>query len=171
MFGTLEDKTKFGLSGAITTQARKGLFSWWTVKIENGLTKPSKNSIGYWVIERWRSVYSLSLQTSRISLEVCCMTLNNGIDLDFLCQAMSPAEVTEKLGLHRMRDRSWYVHPRCVSKWSNWHVSLTFGSAVPQLEKGCSKVSNGCHKMWRSVNSEQARNHLFCSSFIISCYI
>ena len=26
--------------------------------------------------------------------------------------AMSPAEVTEKLGLHRMRDRSWYVHPR-----------------------------------------------------------
>lgn len=26
--------------------------------------------------------------------------------------AMSPAEVTEKLGLHKMRDRSWYVHPR-----------------------------------------------------------
>lgn len=26
--------------------------------------------------------------------------------------AMSPAEVTEKLGLHRMRDRAWYVHPR-----------------------------------------------------------
>lgn len=26
--------------------------------------------------------------------------------------AMSPAEVTEQLGLHRMRDRSWYVHPR-----------------------------------------------------------
>ena len=40
--------------------------------------------------------------------------LGQGIDLDFLCQAMSPAEVTEKLGLHRMRDRSWYVHPRCV---------------------------------------------------------
>jgi len=29
---------------------------------------------------------------------------------------MSPAEVTEKLGLHRMRDRSWYVHPRYDSK-------------------------------------------------------
>lgn len=28
---------------------------------------------------------------------------------------MSPAEVTEKLGLHKMRDRSWYVHPRYVS--------------------------------------------------------
>ena len=44
------------------------------------------------------------------------MTLDNEIDSDFLCQAMSPAEVTEKLGLHRMRDRSWYVHPRWVSK-------------------------------------------------------
>ncbi len=33
----------------------------------------------------------------------------------YLCiLAMSPAEVTEKLGLHRMRDRSWYVHPRYV---------------------------------------------------------
>lgn len=32
----------------------------------------------------------------------------------FHLPAMSPAEVTEKLGLHRMRDRSWYVHPRCV---------------------------------------------------------
>jgi ADP-ribosylation factor 6 len=30
----------------------------------------------------------------------------------FRFAAMSPAEVTEKLGLHRMRDRSWYVHPR-----------------------------------------------------------
>ena len=30
----------------------------------------------------------------------------------FRFEAMSPAEVTEKLGLHRMRDRSWYVHPR-----------------------------------------------------------
>lgn len=28
-----------------------------------------------------------------------------------LGKAMSPAEVTEKLGLHRMRDRNWYVHP------------------------------------------------------------
>jgi hypothetical protein len=46
------------------------------------------------------------------------MTLDNGIqvDLDFLRQAMSPAEVTEKLRLHRMLDRSWYVHPRYVYK-------------------------------------------------------
>lgn len=29
--------------------------------------------------------------------------------------AMPPSEVTEKLGLHRMRDRSWYVHPRYVA--------------------------------------------------------
>ncbi|KAK4684692.1 ADP-ribosylation factor 6, partial [Tremellales sp. Uapishka_1] len=29
--------------------------------------------------------------------------------------AMSPAEVTEKLGLHKMRERSWYVHPSCAT--------------------------------------------------------
>lgn len=37
------------------------------------------------------------------------------LNVFLLCSAaMSPAEVTEKLGLHRMRDRSWYVHPRYV---------------------------------------------------------
>lgn len=34
------------------------------------------------------------------------------VSIYFNPKAMSPAEVTEKLGLHRMRDRSWYVHPR-----------------------------------------------------------
>ena len=29
--------------------------------------------------------------------------------------AMSPAEVTEKLGLHKMRERAWYVHPSCAT--------------------------------------------------------
>lgn len=29
--------------------------------------------------------------------------------------AMSPAEVTEKLGLHKMRERRWYVHPSCAT--------------------------------------------------------
>ena len=28
-----------------------------------------------------------------------------------LVTAMSPTEVTEKLGLMRMKDRSWYCHP------------------------------------------------------------
>ncbi|KAJ2454914.1 hypothetical protein EV183_001175 [Coemansia sp. RSA 2336] len=32
-----------------------------------------------------------------------------------LPSAMTPAEVTEKLGLHRMRDRQWYVHPSCAN--------------------------------------------------------
>lgn len=42
------------------------------------------------------------------------VSLGSSVNLlifDFFA-AMSPAEVTEKLGLHRMRDRSWYVHPR-----------------------------------------------------------
>lgn len=38
---------------------------------------------------------------------------------------MSPAEVTEKLGLHRMRDRLWYVHPRFVHDSSVLFYLLT----------------------------------------------
>ncbi|KAI9225739.1 MAG: CPS1 protein [Piptocephalis tieghemiana] len=29
--------------------------------------------------------------------------------------AMSPAELTERLGLYKMRDRNWYVHPSCAT--------------------------------------------------------
>jgi len=28
---------------------------------------------------------------------------------------MSPAEITDKLGLHRMRDRNWFVQPSCAT--------------------------------------------------------
>jgi len=38
---------------------------------------------------------------------------------------MAPAEVTEKLGLHRMRDRLWYVHPRFVDDSSVFFYLLT----------------------------------------------
>lgn len=69
--------------------------------------------------------------------------------------AMSPAEVTEKLGLHKMRDRSWYVHPRyvqsrdmCSSRLAEWERA-----AVQPPEKAFSKVSNGSLKMSRSSAS------------------
>lgn len=45
--------------------------------------------------------------------------------LVFVLTAMSPAEVTEKLGLHRMRDRLWYVHPRFVHDSSILFYHLT----------------------------------------------
>lgn len=77
-----------------------------------------------------------------------------------MLKAMSPAEVTEKLGLHRMRDRSWYVHPRCVCEHLGYIISLTSSSAVQRLEKACLKDSNGYHKMSRSVNPEQVRSYL-----------
>lgn len=49
---------------------------------------------------------------------------------------MSPAEVTEKLGLHRMRDRSWYVHPR--------YVRSVFRSALGYADDGVTQLrSNG----------------------------
>ncbi|ODN87673.1 ADP-ribosylation factor 6 [Cryptococcus wingfieldii CBS 7118] len=48
--------------------------------------------------------------------------------------AMSPAEVTEKLGLHRMKERSWYVHPRYVSLPSSpsfYFFSSSFSFSFP----------------------------------------
>lgn len=44
---------------------------------------------------------------------------------------MSPAEVTEKLGLHRMRDRSWYVHPRYVT------LALVIGASLNVMHQLC----------------------------------
>ncbi|GAC75623.1 cystathionine beta-lyases [Moesziomyces antarcticus T-34] len=40
--------------------------------------------------------------------------------------AMSPAEVTEKLGLHRMRDRSWFVHPSCATSGEGLYEGLSW---------------------------------------------
>ena len=40
---------------------------------------------------------------------------NNILNLKLTYIAMSPAEVTEKLGLHKMRERRWYVHPSCAT--------------------------------------------------------
>jgi len=41
-----------------------------------------------------------------------------------LPSAMSPAEVTDKLGLHRLKDRSWYVHPSCATTGEGLFESL-----------------------------------------------
>ncbi|CAG8618609.1 13683_t:CDS:2 [Dentiscutata erythropus] len=43
--------------------------------------------------------------------------------------AMSPAEVTEKLHLHRMRDRAWYVHPSCATTGDGLFDGLNWLSA------------------------------------------
>ncbi|KAI9592282.1 ARF/SAR [Syncephalis fuscata] len=44
--------------------------------------------------------------------ECLLMVFANKQDLP---SAMSPAEVTERLGLHRLRERNWYVHPSCAT--------------------------------------------------------
>lgn len=64
--------------------------------------------------------------------------------------AMSPAEVTEKLGLHRMRDRSWYVHPRSVLSALHVRQKLNFLSPVVRRQgKASSKAYNGSPKTLR----------------------
>lgn len=54
------------------------------------------------------------------------------VDSMFL-KAMSPAEVTEKLGLQQMRERSWYVHPRYVLSLSSSVSSIALLRLLLQL--------------------------------------
>ncbi|KAJ3994003.1 ARF/SAR [Lentinula boryana] len=49
--------------------------------------------------------------------------------------AMSPAEVTEKLGLHNMRDRSWYVHPSCATTGEGLFEGLQWLSQTVKKQK------------------------------------
>lgn len=85
--------------------------------------------------------------------------------------AMSPAEVTEKLGLHRMRDRSWYVHPRYVSVFLGPLEAYPKDvlSVARRLVKVCLKVCNGSPRMSRSANSSSMTSVLFsCPSVHLS---
>jgi len=43
-----------------------------------------------------------------------------------LPNAMSPAEITDKLGLHRMRDRNWFVQPSCATSGDGLFEGLTW---------------------------------------------
>jgi len=43
-----------------------------------------------------------------------------------LPQAMSPAEITDKLALHRLRDRNWFVQPSCATTGDGLLEGLTW---------------------------------------------
>lgn len=82
---------------------------------------------------------------------------------------MSPAEVTEKLGLHRMRDRSWYVHPRCVLPiFQAQFSSMTYVSnhhLVAQLPgKVYLKGFSGSHKTSRNASSNPVPPRPICDA-------
>ncbi|CAO3647570.1 unnamed protein product [Cunninghamella blakesleeana] len=49
--------------------------------------------------------------------------------------AMSPAEVTEKLGLAQMRERAWYVHPSCATTGDGLFEGLNWLSQNVKTKK------------------------------------
>ena len=148
MFGMSVVKTRFDLFGGTITLEPKALFSSSTARIANVLTKQSKSYIEFWVTGKWRNVFFSSLQTSRIFRVVSLTSTHTRLRPHTSLLAMSPAEVTEKLGLHRMRDRSWYVHPRCVFTPIFPFWSLTFGMC------SCATTGEGLFEglQWLSQN-------------------
>lgn len=87
-------------------------------------------------------------------------------NIDINVIAMSPAEVTEKLGMHRMRDRSWYVHPRYVSSSFAAHDISNASLAVPRRAKVYSKACNGCRRMSKSASHDSLPVSM-CNTFLL----
>lgn len=48
---------------------------------------------------------------------------------------MSPAEVTEKLGLAQMQERAWYVHPSCATTGDGLFEGLNWLSQNVKTKK------------------------------------
>lgn len=46
-----------------------------------------------------------------------------------LPNAMAPAEITERLGLHKLRDRNWFVQPSCAVSGDGLFEGLTWLNA------------------------------------------
>ena len=65
-----------------------------------------------------------------------------------LPNAMSAAEVTEKLGLQSLRQRNWYIQvlPRLLllSLLAASHAAALLRPLAPHLAKACMRVSIGC---------------------------
>lgn len=77
--------------------------------------------------------------------------------------AMSPAEVTEKLGLHRMRDRSWFVHPSCATSGEVSCDKFRVKGQVFRSSSDCAKPipsSQGLFEglSWLSANVKKQQN-------------
>jgi len=49
---------------------------------------------------------------------------------------MSPAEVTEKLQLHKLKDHLWFVHPSCATTAEGLFEGLVL-QQPPLLSLGC----------------------------------
>ncbi|TPX30957.1 hypothetical protein SmJEL517_g05607 [Synchytrium microbalum] len=66
--------------------------------------------------------------------DACVLVFANKQDLS---GAMSPQDITEKLNLHRLRDRPWYVHPSCGTSGEGLMEGLQW------LSQNCGAPKNG----------------------------
>jgi len=60
-----------------------------------------------------------------------------------LQNAMNAAEVTDKLGLHSLRQRAWVSFTWCLTQQNSNDIRSSFNPLVPPLVTVFMKVSNG----------------------------
>ena len=97
--------------GDIIIQGQKDWFSLWTQRTEIELTRQDRNYIGLSVTEKWEMHSCWYSPISKIFPVVTPLEYCPRLTLS----AMSPAEITEKLQLHKLKDHLWFVHPSCAT--------------------------------------------------------
>lgn len=134
-------KTKSDPCGDTTTQGPRVSFSSLIVLIRSESMRHVGNCTRFWMIVKWRMLLFSFSQINRISrgvsdtgtvMSYCLLCfLATSFCFEFWleqdlssttclldCLALTPEEIPDKLGLHRIRDRNWYVLHRVTQTHS-----------------------------------------------------
>lgn len=141
-FGTSEDRIRLDRCGDTTTKIPRVSFSWSIRMIEIVLTQVFFRMI---ISILLTFLYSLDDAVSNSARDELHRMLNEdelreAILLVFankqdLPNAMSAAEMTEKLGLHGLRQRQWYIQACCATSGDGLYEGLDWLSATLQKRK------------------------------------
>ena len=77
-----------------------------------------------------------------------------------LPNAMNAAEITDKLGLHSLRNRNWYIQVKVVEKTGKYWPLFSCRQLVQLLGMGCMRGLTGWATSWRMRHARK-RNHIF----------
>ena len=96
----LEDKIKSDYYGDIITKTPKDLSSLLTQVTKKESTLPKKNYKECWEKKSSKTLLSWSLPTNKVQ-SILIIIKDMGV--------MTVPDITEKLGLHTLRNREWYI--------------------------------------------------------------
>lgn len=133
------------LCGDTTIRTPRALSSWWILTIETVLTLVSSQTAIFSFLRPSSDVFFSIFPTFTPARDELHRMLNEdelreSILLVFankqdLPNAMSAAEMTDKLGLHGLRHRQWYIQACCATTGDGLYEGLDWLSATLQKRK------------------------------------